>query len=47
VERLVELQVDDGLPVYVVPVRPAARVLQTMQSGSPTEKRPSSGESLS
>ena len=26
IERLLELQIDEGLPVYVVPVRPLARV---------------------
>lgn len=27
IDRLLELQIDEGLPVYVVPVRPLARVL--------------------
>jgi hypothetical protein len=26
IDRLLELQVDEGLPVYVIPVRPAERI---------------------
>ena len=26
IDRLLELQIDEGLPVYVIPVRPLARV---------------------
>lgn len=31
IDRLLELQVDEELPVYVLPVRPWARVVQTLQ----------------
>jgi hypothetical protein len=32
VERLLELQIDEGLPVYVTPVRPTARVIEELQA---------------
>lgn len=32
VERLLELQIDKGLPVYVTPVRPSARVIEELQT---------------
>lgn len=32
VERLLELQVDHGLPLYVIPLRPLARVLKELES---------------
>jgi hypothetical protein len=35
VKRLVELQVDDRLPLYVLPVRPEARVLEDFRSPRP------------
>jgi hypothetical protein len=31
IDRLLELQVDEGLPVYVVPIRPLERVLAEMR----------------
>jgi hypothetical protein len=31
IDRLVELQVEEEVPIYVVPVRPFERVVQTMQ----------------
>src|SRR5437762_1837286 len=34
-ERLVELQVDQGLPLYVVPVRPPERVMQDLRQPQP------------
>lgn len=33
IDRLIDMQVDDGLAVYVIPVRPLARVLEEMQPG--------------
>jgi len=30
VERLLEMQIDDALPIYVVPVRPVHRVIREM-----------------
>jgi H2-forming N5,N10-methylenetetrahydromethanopterin dehydrogenase-like enzyme len=44
IERLLELQIDAGLPVYVVPVRPLARVLSpqaAMRERMPTAAEPS------
>lgn len=38
VDRLLEMQIDEGLPVYVIPIRPVERVLAEIkryQSGSP------------
>ncbi len=32
-ERLLGLQIEDGLPIYVFPVRPLARVLAELTSG--------------
>ena len=32
VDRLLEMQVEEGLPVYVIPVRPLARVLEAMRA---------------
>jgi hypothetical protein len=32
IDRLLELQVDDGLPLYVIPIRPARRVATQSQS---------------
>jgi hypothetical protein len=34
IDRLLTLQIDEGLPVYVVPVRPLARVMETVASGT-------------
>lgn len=31
IDRLIDMQVEDGLPVYVVPVRPLERVLEEIQ----------------
>jgi len=33
-DRLVELQVDEGLPIYVTPLRPIQRVLAELQATS-------------
>lgn len=33
IERLMEMEDEEGLPVYVIPVRPLARVLEEMQPG--------------
>jgi hypothetical protein len=32
VDRVLELQIDEGLPVYVIPVRPIERVLEDMRA---------------
>src|SRR6266567_4117496 len=32
IDRLLELQVDGGLPLYVIPIRPARRVVTQSQS---------------
>jgi len=32
IDRLVEMQVEEGLPVYVIPIRPLERVLDYLQS---------------
>jgi hypothetical protein len=32
VERLLELQIDEGLPVYVTPVRPITRSIEALQA---------------
>jgi hypothetical protein len=34
IDRLLELQIDAGLAVYVVPVRPLARVLDSADAGN-------------
>jgi len=34
-ERLVDLQVEQGLPLYVVPVRPLERVLRELRQPNP------------
>ncbi|HEX5497926.1 MAG TPA: hypothetical protein VFX03_01825 [Thermomicrobiales bacterium] len=31
VERLLELQIEDGLPIYVTPIRPIARVIAMLR----------------
>jgi hypothetical protein len=33
VDRLVDLQVDEGVPVYVLPLRPLHRVTETQRAG--------------
>jgi hypothetical protein len=35
-ERMLALQIDDGLPIYVFPVRPFARVLADFAKGAGT-----------
>ena len=40
-DRLVELQVDEGLPIYVTPLRPIQRVVAELQ-----EREPSTPSSL-
>ncbi|MBV9281181.1 MAG: hypothetical protein JOZ41_13955 [Chloroflexi bacterium] len=32
IDRLLQLQIEEGLPIYVVPIRPLARVLADMES---------------
>jgi hypothetical protein len=34
-DRLLELQVDEGLPVYVTPLRPIARVVAELKEREP------------
>jgi hypothetical protein len=31
-ERMLELQIEDGLPIYVIPVRPPERILQRYEA---------------
>ncbi|MCA1597521.1 MAG: hypothetical protein LC769_00630 [Chloroflexi bacterium] len=38
IDRLVDIQVEDGLPVYVVPVRTEERVLRELQSRAPSQR---------
>ena len=38
-DRLVELQVDEGLPVYVTPLRPLDRVIADLRNGRPPRRR--------
>ena len=39
IDRLLELQIDESLPVYVVPLRPLARVAELRPGGGgPTEE---------
>lgn len=33
IERMMELQIDQGLPIFVVPVRHPARVMQLLNAG--------------
>jgi hypothetical protein len=39
-DRLVELQVDEGLPIYVTPLRPMQRVLAELQEREPAMPAP-------
>ena len=39
-DRLLELQIDEGLPVYVIPLQPVARVLEQMQSSGSLHRWP-------
>jgi hypothetical protein len=43
VDRMMELQIAEGLPMFVIPVRPAARVL-AMRTGLPAAGPPSGAE---
>src|SRR5216683_1304747 len=38
-DRLVELQVDEGLPIYVTPLRPIQRVIAELQEREQTTSR--------
>jgi hypothetical protein len=33
IDRLLEMEIEDGLPVYVIPLRPAERVMQASRQG--------------
>lgn len=46
IERLVEMQVEEGLPVYVIPVRPLERVLDYLQSQGLPRSGPLAGALL-
>jgi hypothetical protein len=35
IDRVVELQVEEGIPIHVIPIRPPERVLTELQSPSP------------
>ncbi len=38
VDRLTELQADEGLPIYVVPIRPLPRVLADLEQQEPKHR---------
>ncbi|MBA3450024.1 MAG: hypothetical protein H0T18_02290 [Chloroflexia bacterium] len=40
VERSLEMQVDEGIPLYVVPVRPIERIMADLRAPDPVWKRP-------
>lgn len=40
IDRLVDMQVEDGLPVYVIPVRPLERVLEELRANGLTRFEP-------
>ncbi len=46
VDRLVELQVDEGQPVYVIPLRPIAKVAQAIQAPAAQGAGRSAGAAL-
>ena len=46
IDRLLELQIDEGLPVYVVPVRPVARVAEQLRESGQLQRRPAIGRYL-
>jgi len=39
VDRVMELQIDEGLPIHVIPVRPLARVLAMRQARTQAPER--------
>lgn len=41
-DRLFHFQVEQGLPVYMLPIQPVERVLQVMQTERPRWQRPGS-----
>jgi hypothetical protein len=45
IDRMLNLQVDEGLPIYVVPVRPVERVAQTARARGASRVR-ASGRAL-
>jgi len=40
VERLLALQVEEGIPLYVIPVRPIERIMDDLRNPDPVWKRP-------
>lgn len=40
IDRLVDMQVEEGLPVYVIPLRPLERVLEELRSNSSARFEP-------
>jgi hypothetical protein len=40
IERVLELQVDEHLPIHVIPIRPLERVAETMRSRLPRSTAP-------
>lgn len=39
IDRVLELQIAEGLPVHVIPIRPLARVVQELRSPRPARPR--------
>ncbi len=40
VSRLVDMQVEEGIPLYVIPVRPIERIMADLHAPDPVWKRP-------
>jgi hypothetical protein len=40
VERNLEMQVEEGIPLYVIPVRPIERIMADLHTTDPVWKRP-------
>jgi hypothetical protein len=40
VDRLVDMQVEEGIPLYVIPVRPIERIMADLHAPDPVWKRP-------
>ena len=46
IQRLLELEIEEELPVYFVPVRPLSRIAEQRQHTSPASRRPALGRYL-
>lgn len=40
VDRLLDMQVEEGIPHYVIPVRPIERIMAELRAPDPLSKRP-------